>query len=558
MSKSIKSLLKSPIDPNNDSFWAQLNQCIAFSKPENGEQNFVLDRRSIYNLKLIFGSVNRDNSKLSTLSHLLNSLKNSIKSEIGSEIGAIINSTVMEKNEWPSESAVSEFLIAVNRLCTGNVELKKVVFDEIIETFSERLIDGFEIHKGKEGILSSFFELLINLISQCPDNRSVAMNYLNESHFAKCLELIIACNDSLAQMLITEWLWRSLNSTTQKINKEKVFGKLNDDFNQISPKNFRESIHTFIMAVNKKNKSPISHIQFTNLKYNDIPVNISGWIDINPKTFAIWIIKKSLNLPDVVVLRIDMTYNAKINESKNQLIFSTKEIIGAFNEISCERPTSFLFIVKNLSKEDIRNFTEKSHNKNGKISINEKINTQTTLDKRRIYAKPKQFDEDAYEENENKTDFNEDFDYGKITQEKEIDIKNIEKKLNEFQRHAEESINNTEKMVTQEVNSIISKIIDNMRILKQMADQHKEITQVTLEENRGIADNVSKIEKEFKANHNETSQKREAISSSVKKDINEEKQRFLQETNSAFENNAIIGLSNNLASLRELMCGASF
>ncbi|KAK8887197.1 hypothetical protein M9Y10_038235 [Tritrichomonas musculus] len=595
---NLKELLNSSIDPGDESFWENLKHCVLTSKEITS-----LNRRSILNLKLIFAEVPNNLNSISTISHLLKLLKPSLKSDIGGEIGTTINTIFLQKENL-NVTDISAFLSSTSYICSGNFNLKRAILDEIIEQFSEYL--GLDKLKDCSPIvLSSLFELMITLISQCPENRTLLSQYLNEPQLSKCLNIIKGCNDSLAQMLVAEWLWRSINCLPTKPNIKKIFGPLSESFNKISMGNFRESLHDFIMQINQKFNLSITHIEFDDIRYNCIELDIKGWIDLNPNSIALWLINQSsrdgsqnTNLPDVVVLRSSMIYNCKATQK--QISFNTKERLQTFNSISRERPCKFEFsLSKKIDKAKMNSFLKLAQKKNKKVLEAErkevtgksknikaveksnasaiKVDTKVNFaDKKRIYAKnvksnSKQrslivgngsdSDDEMIFEMKQAVDSelnNDDYIFGKTTQEKDNNMNKIEEMLNDFQKTSIESINQTEESAKIEINGIVAKLEDNMRMLHQLAQQHKELTDITTKESLAIGESVANLETDFRVKNDEMIQKRNSISLQINNEIDSEKTKFVQETNIAFENNAIVGLTTHLSNLREIMCEAPF
>lgn len=576
---NLKELLNSSIDPSSKSFWENLRHFVLTSKEIS-----ALNRRSILNLKLIFTEVPNNLHSISSVSHLLKLLKPSLKSDIGGEIGTTINTILFDNNNL-SPNDVSTFLNSSSYVCLGNFKLKRAILDETIEQFSENLAQDRLVNFSPI-VLSSLFELMITLISQCPENRTLLSQYLNETHISKCLNIIKNCDDSLAQMLIAEWLWRSINSLPTKPNIHKIFGPLSNSFEKISMTNFRESLHFFIMTVNQKFNS-IVHVEFDGIQYNSVKLDIKGWIDLNPSSIALWLINQSSlqsskkSLPDVVVLRISMLYNCKITQKR--ITFNTKEKLLTFNSFSTEKPCKFEFslsekIDKSVtekflnriqsnkkeeaeSKTNINNSNSKKARKSN-TSLQDRSNKKSLLtDKKRIYAKNINLDSDddidvksTMKQSLDSDLNNDDFVFGKTTQEKDNNLQKIEAMLNDFQKTSIDSINQMETTAQLEINSIVSKLEDNMHMLNQLAQQHKDLTEITTKESKAIGENVSNLENEFKVKNDDMIQKRNSICSQVNNEIESEKIKFVRETDIAFENNAIVGLTTHLSNLREIMC----
>lgn len=567
---SIEELLNAPIDPNSQPFWEDLRHCILTSKGISS-----LNRRSVLNLKLIFSELPNNLHGLSSMSHLLKLIKPSLKAEIGGDIGSIINEIVFDRPNVLIND-VSEFLSSVCYVASDNFKMKRSILDELIGPFFEYLRIG-KLSSFDPIVLSSLFNLLIILISQCPENRTLISQYLNETHISQCVNIIKKCEDSLTQMLISEWLWRSFNSLPKKPNINQIFGGLSDSFNQISLSNFRGSLHTFVVDINQHFQSSVIHIPFNGMVYNGHQVDLNGWIDLNPQTIGIWIMNQPAsnrsNIPDVVVLKNSMVYNVKAE--KKRLEFSTKEKVDAFNFISRDKPIQMQFSVQNsLTKNTIEEIMSKFQKKKmnqiesakscpkktlGTLSKEVNRNANLTAGKKRIYAHNGKKKQDLDLDDGSKAldldlGNDEDFLYGKTTQEKEVKMKMIEQMLTGFQRKTIDSINSVESAAKMEVEDIITKLAENMRVLSQMADQHKDLTELTQKENEVIAETVAKLEKEFQERNDETSQKRNSITMKVNTEIENERGKFVQETDAAFEDNAIIGLSNHLSTLRESMC----
>jgi lipid II:glycine glycyltransferase (peptidoglycan interpeptide bridge formation enzyme) len=140
------------------------------------------------------------------------------------------------------------------------------------------------------------------------------------------------------------------------------------------------------------------------------------------------------------------------------------------------------------------------------------------------------------------------------TQDKQVSVEQIDRQVTDFFSKSKASIDELEVRITAELQEIIAKLADQRAMLAQFSQQHRHLTESTTTENTRIARVVGSLEAEFEARHGETTKKREALASAVMQDIVAEKKKFLEETRSAFQQNAMIGLSRNISNLQETMC----
>ena len=133
---------------------------------------------------------------------------------------------------------------------------------------------------------------------------------------------------------------------------------------------------------------------------------------------------------------------------------------------------------------------------------------------------------------------------------KEISVEQIDRQVTDFYQKSKDAIEDLRTRIQNELQSIITKAGEQKKLLAQFAQQHRQISEATTSENAKIASTVASLEQEFELRHDETVKRRSAIMTATLEDIHALKQQFIDETNTAFENNAIIGLSNNLSNLQ--------
>jgi hypothetical protein len=416
-----------------------------------------------------------------------------------------------------------------------NPTMRHRLFEEMIEPFAESLAAGIQLPYS---VLAALFELQIVMISQCPENWPLAEQFLNARHWSRAFDLISDNQDSLSQMLITEWMWRVKNRTNGRID---CLGKFEPLFNDINVENFRASLHSFVRAVNKESTARISHrvvhVQYSGIKVNGIEARCSGWIDFNQETVVLWLFSKPPDLPDVVVFRLKHISDPTVDPS--HVRFSTREKVTAFDRITSQRPLAFDFTVVSSAQSAINELGKRLNNgvKDPPRKLAEPKNRVFAEKAEDIIAKkpapkPKSAD-------------------GVSTQDQDLTVDQLERQVSEFYTRSKASIDDLESKVTTELRDIVARVTDQKRTLLQLQQQHQQMAHATTAENTRIAAAVAALESEAEMRHGETMKKREAISAAVLKEIAEVKQQFLEETDAAFKQNAIVALAENLTNLQE-------
>jgi predicted phage tail protein len=230
----------------------------------------------------------------------------------------------------------------------------------------------------------------------------------------------------------------------------------------------------------------------------------------------------------------------------------TRERLSAFDQITTQRPLVFCFSLERTAKPILTEFLARCNSdvpkptpprKNGSGSRGRVFATRATgIDPAQSPGKMIE----AVDGNDLFTEIS--------TQDKQVSVEEINRQVTEFFNKSKASVEELETRITTELQEIVSKLADQKATLSQFAQQHKHLTESTTVENTRIAGLVNALEAEFEARHGETSKKREALASAVMQDIIVEKKRFLEETQAAFQHNAIIGLSDTISTLQETMC----
>lgn len=540
MRRSLEDLLGAPVDPKNDEFWTEFKRALLVAKPG------PLDRRAVMNLKLVFSEVGDDQDRLASVSHFLKIFSKALrKDELKGEIGHII-CRILANDELKNTSEAVDFLKAVGMICMQNLVMRNKLFEETVEEFTKSLKRGL---KADPQFLTALFELEITMISQCPENWHVIERYIGKDHLKKCYRLIVKTNDSLAQMLMSEWMWRVKNRLSMTPVMDEVLKDLSPMFNEItlSKGNFRESLHAFIRTVNQESKtddaSKVIHAPFSLLLMNDKNLKCTGWIDINQDTVVIWLFEKVENLPDVVVFRLKYISEPKCDAKK--LRFSTKEKLSAFDKITSERPLRLQFEISGSKKFTYEFMT--------RCNRPRQATPQAVVPpKNRVYAKkpgasvtpkPAMKGVSIYDEATGHIGL-------PSTEQRDLSVEQIDRQVTEFYEKSRSAMEELRTRIQNELQAIITKAGEQKKLLAQFAQQHRQMAEATTAENAKIAATVQGLEQEFELRHDDTVKRRSAIMNSTMEDIHSLKQQFIDETNAAFENNAIIGLSQNLSNLQ--------
>ena len=281
--RSVQELLSAPVNPKKQEFWTEFKRSLL------GAKAGPLDRRAVMNLKLVFNEIGNDSDKLAVMSHFLKVFSKSLKKdELKGEIASIICS-ILESDKMKGSEAV-EFMKVSGAICTQNMAMRNKLFEETVEEFTHSLRRGLT---GDAQFLVALFELEITMMSQCPENWPLLERHIGKEHLMQCYQLIVKTNDSLAQMLMVEWMWRVKNRLSMTPVMNEILKDLGPMFNSItlSSGNFRESLHSFVRTVNQESMtddtSKVIHSRFNRVLMNDKNLRCSGWIDINQDTHVL-------------------------------------------------------------------------------------------------------------------------------------------------------------------------------------------------------------------------------------------------------------------------------
>jgi hypothetical protein len=283
---------------------------------------------------------------------------------------------------------------------------------------------------------------------------------------------------------------------------------------------------------------------------NSRDVGCLGWIDLNSETLAVWLFEKCDPLPDVVVFRLKHVTDPAT--AHGSLRFTTREKLPAFDQIATQPPLSFVFTLEKTAKPILTEFLARCSPAVPKPAAPRK---SAAAPRGRVFAT--RTDDVAPPRGRGKLiDKADDHDlFTEIsTQDKQISVEQIDRQVTDFFNKSKASVDELEARITAELQEIIAKLAAQRTTLAQFAQQHRYLTESTTTENKRIASVVSSLEAEFEARHGETTKKREALASAVMQDIVVEKKKFLEETHTAFQQNAIIGLERNISNLQEAMC----
>jgi uncharacterized protein YoxC len=539
--ETVQTMLSGPIDPSDPSFWADFKKRVLKSPPD------PLDRRGIMNLKLMFNGIAAHPDRLTAIVYFLKLLKGTFaKAEIASEIAfTLAHLAFTDRGQHESETV--EFVKVTGLLCAANPLMRSRVFEETIEPFADALAAGLNVPTS---VLTALFEFEITMISQCPENWKLVGQTVQGEHLSKCFELITQSRDSLSQMLMAEWLWR-VRSKRGSSPGRRTFGQFEPLFEQITPSNFRSALHSFVRAVNQQSSAPsarkVLHIGFKGLELNARDIGCRGFIDVNADTLAVWLFEKRDQLPDVVVFRTKHVVDPATDAT--HVRFTTREKLAAFDRITTQKPISFTFTLEKTEKAVLTEFLARCNPATKPAPPRKAVPRGRVLATRTDEVTPTRVRgklTDKLDDHDLFTDMS--------TQDKQVSVEEIDRQVTDFFNKSKRSIEDLEAKITTELQEIIAKLADQRTTLGQFAQQHRNLTESTTIENARIAGVVSALEAEFEARHGETTKKREALAAAVMQDIVVEKKRFLEETRAIFQQNAIIGLSNNISTLQETMC----
>jgi hypothetical protein len=502
------------------------------------------------NLKLLFNGIAAHPDRLTAVLHFLKLIKGTFgKAEIASELAFTFISLVFT-DHGQHESETVEFLRVSGFLCGSSPVMRTRIFEETIEAFAEAIIAGLNLPNS---VLTALFEFEITMISQCPENWKMVANVIRSEQLTKCYDLITQSRDSLSQMLIAEWMWRVKNKRGQSPG-DPTFGPFEPLFEKITPDHFRSSLHALVRAINERSHVPNSrkvlHIEFKELEVNSRDIGCLGFIDLNSDTLAVWLFEKCDPLPDVVVFRLKHLTNPATDQKS--LRFTTHEKLPAFDRIATQRPLSFVFTLEKTTKLILSEFLARCKSPapksaaprksaaapGGRVFATRTDDIPPTRGRRKLIDRAE--DHDLFTEIS--------------TQDKQISVEQIDRQVTDFFNKSKASIEEVEARLTAELQEIIAKLADQRTMLAQFSQQHRHLMESTTYENTQISRVVRSLEAEFEARHDETTKKREALTSGVMQDIIVEKKKFLEETRSAFQQNAIVGLLRNIGSLQETMC----
>lgn len=494
----------------------------------------------------------------------------------------------------------NEYLKSVTLVCTKLNNIKNSIMEATFKNFCQ-FISSIDINSCQSNIvdsintynmstitiiesiskvLSSLFQLEINLIWRSQENQKFIRQNIKPNHFTQLLNLIQNSPNSVVQMLITEWMWRVKNCLPPSFDIQKSFQKLKHLFLQINETNFRSSLHCFIRTINlakkEKNQSKIIfHFRFTNIIFNDIDLESSGYIDLNQDNIAVWFIeKRNKKVPDVIIFKFFQIYNINIDEKL--ISFLSKEKLIAFEVFSITKPMKFVFYCYDIiTKSQSLIFTQRCRcnkfSQGNQIKIKPKskkvFDHFDNFSNKRIYADspqskmsiPNSNKEDEKEDNikggeslvDNNNISGDIKDGNDINKEEGYKIKimtfdEIERSLDDLQVLFNKMVNELEEKVMSELNDIIDFTEKNIKELHILSQKHqKAVTNAQMAESF-LLNKTSDFEDEYENSFIETEQKKNQIFNSYISQISHDKAEFINETDKIFMKNALMALSNNL------------
>lgn len=540
---SISALLNGPINPGEPNFWTLFKQGLGVRDPD------PLDRKGVMKLKLLFADLMECPDHIPLISMMLRSMKNGLHGECGYDMATLVKQLVFNDTvEYPIEA--SDFLRAVSVVCNDDIKLKTIVYQETIETFAECLASKLQLPIK---VLSALFELEIMLISNCKQNLSKVPSYINEVHISECMRLIKETHDSLAQMVIAEWMWRAITSypTIPKLNR--ALGPFENQFMCISS---RSDIHELIKQVNQKQKLPIAqkvlHLEFKSFKKSEQHIKSNGFLDINQDTIVIFFPSPPPKLPEITVIRMKKIKIQSITEK----IFAYTDCQQTPFIGKDSKNTEMKFSLSQSTKDVIKELKRRCDYASGSKQLKVKKSTTEAMPepskgRKRVFAKKIQDDLEELTKQEQVTKEPEPF---KDTQEKDVTMKTIDSQLDEYMKNCKRMLDQFGTEISSNLNECLERIHFIQKALEQNLDQHQKVTQQTTKENKDLSIEIRKLEDEFNSRREDTIKKREKMTNDVKLNIQQEKVKFLEDTKEAFEHNAIVGVGNNLAQLQEIMC----
>ena len=435
-------------------------------------------------------------------------------------------------------------------------------------------------------ILSSLFQLEINLLWHSTENQNLVTQSIKSDHFFQLFNLIQLIPNSLVQMLILEWMWRAKNCLPSSFDFKSPLKKFRSSFLQINESNFRSSLHYFIRNINfeckDKNTVPkIIHFKFRTIIFNEIDLISKGYLDLNKDTIAIWFFEKGgRKIPDVIVFKFTQIYNIAIIESK--ISFLSKEKLIAFEIFSNSKPMKFeIHCYDAIDKDQALLFSQRSLLK--KVSQRKTIIIKSkhketsekyeNLSKKRIYAnKPQEMQdldsidshddiinnendlEDQDKSNEeiinNDDDNNIDKDDEKNYKLKIMSFEDIERSLDNLQSLCKKMIDDVEKKAMYELNEIISFTETNIKELRNLSQKHKDAVDETKLTESMLEEETRKFEIESEKSFDMIENEKKNYFDTFVDEISHEKSEFINETDRVFTSNALTALSNNLLDMK--------
>lgn len=484
----------------------------------------------------------------------------------------------------------TEYLKSLILSCTKFPNIKEAIMNTTFLLFCQ-FVTNINSKDQKEffcidfiqNILSSLFQLEINLIWHSITNQNLVNQNLKPDHFLQFINLIQIVPNSLVQMLIAEWMWRAKNCAPPSFDFKTPLRNFYTSFSQINEANFRSSLHSFIRSINatsnneNNEKQKIIHFKFKKIIFNGINLDSNGYIDLNKETVAIWFTEKGeIKVPDVIVFKFPQIYNIAINEKK--ISFLSKEKLIALEVFSTSKPMRFEFhCTEIIEKKQAILFSQrclfKKISQRKQIIVkpsSKKINDQnSSLLKKRIYAKePQNFadrDDDEMQNNENdlkventineesKSDTNtiKAIENGEKTYKfKIMTFGDIEKSLDDLQALYTKMINDVEKKVMSELNEIISFTESNIKELHNLSQTHQNVVEDTELTELMLDEETSNFERETEKSFNKIENETKNLFDNFVEDICHQKSEFIDETDRIFTSNALTALSNNLLNMK--------
>jgi len=528
---SLRSFLANGFDSSTDKGWTYFINAINGSKPE------PLDRKAIKNLRTALKSVNNQPLRIQGVSDFFNLMKGTINTECASDLAIILN----ESLENPSDET-RDLILTLKSICLENATFSIALLEDTC-TFFSNIIMSKRIPTSNP-IVHELFLLAVVMISQKGIEADVLRKTFSPNHIKVCYEYTINSVDSAVQISILEWIWRMIKIL--KISKEtisEIMGNETNEFFDINMYNFRSGLHSFLVLINSKKElsdSSIIHLRFDYMFFDESKQNCVGYIDFNHENVLIYFYVKPLGSkwPDAIVFNLKNIFNYSI--TKNSISFSTNE--GTKKQ---ENPTkTYSFQGMNASKQILKEISRRFK------SIHGNGIPKNSEESMKMLSKPSNNRISAFSSTEmsniGKNKIVETLYSEKPSKNDNQGTEDTEKKIEVFHSNTLKILSDMEARATSEIGGIINRLVDHEKVLRQLSEQHKILTDTTSKENSETSNTIKKLSDCFQTKQGETKSKRDELIQTMVIDIAKEKDHFLDETNHSFQNNAIVRMLDSL------------